>query len=135
MFILFWVWAKFRFLLKSLEVSFENFLSGIWIRHHWVPCRRSNRLSYQATSSTLFQCEDCTATSLSYFVRCRTSFWLLSSSVAMFFSRNFVEVIIWVWRNELIRKVFTTERFLEVAIEIWLELNLNPQLLTSIQTL
>ena len=35
--------------------------------------------------------------------------------------RNFLEVITWVWPNELIHVVFTIEGFFEVAIESWPE--------------
>ena len=37
--------------------------------------------------------------------------------------------------NEQMQKVFTTEKFLEVAIESWPERDLNPQPLNSVQTL
>ena len=37
--------------------------------------------------------------------------------------------------NEQMQKVFTTEEFLEVAIESWPERDLNPQPLNSVQTL
>ena len=43
------------------------------------------------------------------------------------FKRNIAQVITWVQRNELIHMLFTTERFLEVAIESWSEWDLNPR--------
>ena len=51
---------------------------------HWIPLRRSNQLSYQATSSTRTQSQLCTATPISSFVKCHISFPLLPSSVATF---------------------------------------------------
>ena len=48
------------------------------------PFRRSNRLSYQAMSSTRTQSQLCTATPISSFVQCHISFRLLPSSVATF---------------------------------------------------
>ena len=40
-------------------------LSGIWTHEHWIPFRRSNRLSYQARSSTRTQSQLCTDTPIS----------------------------------------------------------------------
>ena len=37
-------------------------------------------------------------------------------------------------RNELIYPVFTTEEFLQIAIESWPEQDLNPQPLNYVQT-
>ena len=53
----------------------------------------------------------------------------------IFFKRNLAQVITWVQRNELIHMVFTTEGFVEVAIESWPEWDLNPRTLNSVQTL
>ena len=44
--------------------------------------RHSNRLSYQAMSSTRTQSQPCTAIPTSLFIQCHISFRLLSSSVA-----------------------------------------------------
>ena len=44
----------------------------------------SNRLSYQAMSSTRTQSQLCTATPISSFVQCKVSFRLLPSSAATF---------------------------------------------------
>ena len=44
--------------------------------------RRSNRLSYQAMSSTCTQIQLCTTIPMSLFVQCHISFRLLPSSVA-----------------------------------------------------
>ena len=46
--------------------------------------RRSNRLGYQAMSSTRIQIQLCTATPISSFVQCQVSFRPLPSSAAMF---------------------------------------------------
>ena len=51
------------------------------------------------------------------------------------FKRNLAQVITWLQRNELIKMVFTTETFWEVAIESWHEWDLNPRPLNSVQTL
>ena len=53
----------------------------------------------------------------------------------VYFNRNFLEVITWVWWNELINMVFTTEGFFDVAIESWPECDLNPRPLNSVHTL
>ena len=41
------------------EVAIESCPSGIWTHNHWIPFRRSNRMSYQATSSTPTQSQLC----------------------------------------------------------------------------
>ena len=46
--------------------------------------RHSNRLSYQAMSSTRTQSQICTAAPISSFVQCQISFRLLPSSLATF---------------------------------------------------
>ena len=48
-----------------LEVVIESWIRGIWTHDHWVPFRCSNRLSYQAVSSTWSQNQLCTISSLS----------------------------------------------------------------------
>ena len=50
--------------------------------HHWDLFRRSNRLSYQAMSSTCTYRKLCTTTPISSFVQCQIIFWLLPWSVA-----------------------------------------------------
>ena len=49
-----------------------------------IPFRRSNRLSFQAMSSTRTQNQLCTTTPISSFAQCPISFRLLLSSVATF---------------------------------------------------
>ena len=65
------------------EVAIESWPE--WDYDHWIPFRRSNRLSYQAMSSTCTQSHLCTATPISSFVLCHISFRLLPSSVATLF--------------------------------------------------
>ena len=61
----------------------------------WVGSRRSNRLSYQAMSSTCTQSLLCTATPISPFVQCLILFRLLPPTVATFILIwSFLEVII-----------------------------------------
>ena len=61
------------------EVAIESWLeSGIWTHDHWIPFRRSNRLSYQAMSSTRTQNQLSTATPISSFVQCPISFRLFA---------------------------------------------------------
>ena len=57
---------------------------GFWTHDHWIPLRHSNRLSYQAMSSTRTQSQFYTATPISSFVQCHISFRLLPSSVPTF---------------------------------------------------
>ena len=45
------------------------------------------------------------------------------------------EAITWVCRNEQLQIMFTTEEFLQVAIESWSEWNLNPRPMNSVHTL
>ena len=52
--------------------------------------RPSNRLSYQAMSSTRTQSQLCIATPISSFVQCHISFRLLPSSVAKFLFIEFL---------------------------------------------
>ena len=70
-------------------------MSGIWTHDHWIPFRRSNRLSYEAMSSTRTQSQLCTAIPISSFVQCQVSHQLLSSSVATFI---LIEIFIYIWR-------------------------------------
>ena len=49
------------------------------------------------------------------------------------FKWNLTQANTWVQWNELIHMVFTTEGFLEVAIQSWPKWDLNPQPLNSIQ--
>ena len=82
----------------------------------------------QFMSSTRTQSQLCTATPISSFIQCQVSFRLLPSSVATFIlTEIFLEAITWVWQNELINLVFTTEGFFEIAIESWREWDLNPR--------
>ena len=115
----------------------EEFLSGIWTSDHWTPLRHSERVGYQAVSSTRTQNQLCTFSPIELFVQCHISFRLFPSSVATFiyFNRSFLEVITSVCQNELIHMVFTTEGFFKVAIENWPEWDLNPRPLNSTQTL
>ena len=69
-------WSSFR------KLSFG--LSGIWTHNHWIPFIRSNRLSYQAMSSTRTQSQFCTASPISSFVQCHSSFRSLPLSLATF---------------------------------------------------
>ena len=64
------------------EVATESWPE--WDYDHWIPFRRSNRLSYQAMSSTRTQSQLCTATPVLSIVQCQISFLLLPSSVATF---------------------------------------------------
>ena len=59
------------------EVTIESWLE--WDLNHRISFRCSNRLSYQAMSSTRTQSQLCTATPISSFVQCPISFRLLAS--------------------------------------------------------
>ena len=73
-----------------LEVAIES-----W--PHWIPFRHSNRLSYQATSSTRTLSQLCTATPISSFVQCHISFRLFAFVIRhVCFNRSFMSLIIWV---------------------------------------
>ena len=66
-----------------------------------------------------------------------SDFFVDVSSVShhIYFHRNFLEIITWVWRNKLIYMVFTIEGFFEASIKSWSDWNLNPLPLNSLQTL
>ena len=70
--------------IALLEVAIESWPEWDLNHDHWIPFRRSNRLSYQAMSSTHTQSQLCTATLISSFAQCPISFRLLPSSVATF---------------------------------------------------
>ena len=64
---------------EFFEVAIESWpvLCGIWTHDHWIPIRHSNRLGYQAMSSTRTQSQVCIAIPIS-------SFQILPSSVATY---------------------------------------------------
>ena len=67
-----------------LEVAIESWPEWDLSPQPQSSPRRSNRLSYQAMSSTRTQSQLCIATAISSFVQCPTSFRLLPSLVVTF---------------------------------------------------
>ena len=65
--------------------SYKIGLSGIWIHDHWIPFRRSNRLSSQAMSLTCPQSQLCRAAPISSFAQYPVS------SFVQFLHRLFVQ--------------------------------------------
>ena len=77
-------------------------LSGIWTHEYWILFRHSNRLSYQATSSTSTQSQFCTTTPFSSFVQCHISFRLFASvSHHVYFNRNFLYIYIYIYCEKI----------------------------------
>ena len=74
-------WISYRILWSRYR---KVGLNGIWAQVHWIPFRRSNRLSYQALSSTHFHSQLCTATTISSFLQCQISCRPLPPSVATY---------------------------------------------------
>ena len=66
------------------EVAIESWPEWDLNPRPLIPLRRSNRLSYQAMSSTRTQNQLCIATPISSFAQCPISFRPLPSSVATF---------------------------------------------------
>ena len=50
---------------RFFQVAIESWLEWVWTHDHWIPFRRSNRLSYQTMSSTRTQSQLCTAAPIS----------------------------------------------------------------------
>ena len=73
--------------------------------------------------------------SVSILLSVRFHFGYCPRQLPCLFNRNFIKVITWVWWNELIHMIFTTEALFEVAIESWAEWDLNPRPLNSVQML
>ena len=69
---------------RFFQVAIESWIEWVWTHDHWIPFRRSNRLSYQTMSSTRTQSQLCTAAPISSFVQYHISFRLLLSSVDTF---------------------------------------------------
>ena len=69
------IYAYFLKLLQKVS------LNGIWTHDHWIPFRRSNRMSYQAMSPTCTQSQFCTATPISSFAQCHISYRLFDFEV------------------------------------------------------
>ena len=113
---------------RILWSSYRNFgLRGIWTHDHWIPFRRSNRLSHQATSSNRTQSQLCTAAPISSIVQCQVFlFWLLPLSVATFI------LIVWKfpWGNHV-----SVADIIYIYIYIYIIYYIIHILYTSLQTM
>ena len=93
----------------------------------------SDVLSYQTMRSTCTQSQLCTTTPILSFVQCPHFVSAIAFvSCHICFKLNLVQAIM-LLAEKLIHVVFTNERSLEGAIEVWPEWDLNPRPWNSFQ--